>query len=108
MNSKTQIRARHFLKFRKGSKVATTSGNLLTFVRVERLRNITHYVFEKDGRYFSFKMNVFPMLQPMNLQQYKRDEIGFINVLTFDFLLQQLRAFKTLKVVDSTRLKKVA
>lgn len=109
MDSKMKIRARSVLNFRKGTKITTNTGKILKFV--ENLvvgKKITHFLFEVDGKFVSFKMGTFPHLNAMNLPQYKRDEIGSINILTHEFLLLQLREIKKLKIVDSSFHKKVA
>ena len=110
MNSKMKIRARHVLAFRKGGQTTTNTGKILKFVgKVSVRKMITHYVFRtEDGEEIHYKMNVFPHLAPMNLPQYKRDSLGSINILTYDFLLQQLREIKKLRVVDTSLFRKAA
>lgn len=106
MNSKMKIRARHMLNFRKGNQTTTNTGKNLKFVRKETVNKmVTHYVFRTDdGNEIHYKMNIFPHLTPVNLPQYKRDEMGSVNVLTYDFLLSQLREIKKLRIVDTSKI----
>lgn len=98
MDAKMMIRSRKSLSFKYGDKFTTTNGKIFSFVRMEiKNKNICHYVFFRDGRYYSFKMNVFPFLSPVNLQMYKRDEIGNINVLNYNFLLSEIRNIRAIK-----------
>jgi len=109
MDSKMKIRARSVLSFRKGTKITTNTGKILKFIENRVVgKKITHYIFEVDGKFVSFKIGTFPHMNAQNLPQYKRDEIGSINILTHEFLLLQLREIKKLKIVDTSRLKMVA